>query len=257
MGTASKRFDGKLPLFGGRPVDPDRDAVVTMDLDGVIRSWSVGAEEMSGWRAGDAIGRSVMFLYPPGDEGRLVESLRLVRERGLHSVRRWFVDKSGDPHLVEARLSIVRDDDGQPEQILACARFVDRLADTALGEVTRGLVLVVEDHSLVRVALRHTLEADGHEVIEAASGPEALAVYRAHGGRVQLILMDVVLPGGLAGPHLVSELFIRGPRAPVLYMSAHPRKVLVQEGRLPDDADAIEKPFDRRQLLRRIRTHLH
>jgi DNA-binding NarL/FixJ family response regulator len=80
-------------------------------------------------------------------------------------------------------------------------------------------VLVVDDHAIVRAGLRRLLgEREGTEVLEAASGEEALEMAQA--GAPDLVLLDLNLPA-LGGLELLRRLVRAVPGAPVLVFSQH------------------------------------
>jgi len=56
-------------------------------------------------------------------------------------------------------------------------------------------VLIVEDQRAVRGLAKAILERHGYHVLEAANGAEAQAAFTRHGGRIDLLLTDVVMPG--------------------------------------------------------------
>ncbi len=93
-------------------------------------------------------------------------------------------------------------------------------------------VLVVDDHPLVREALRQVLTVfdNNVELIEAASASDALAV-AAQLDHIGLTLLDIKLPGG-CGLDLLRELRARCPAAPIVVISA------------VDDADTIIEALD-------------
>jgi CheY-like chemotaxis protein len=76
---------------------------------------------------------------------------------------------------------------------------------TGLHASTRARVLIVEDNALNRLLLHDLLELRGHEVVEAATVDEARRALDA--GRLDLLLLDVQIPGGGA------EAVIRHARA--------------------------------------------
>ncbi len=58
-----------------------------------------------------------------------------------------------------------------------------------------GLVLVVDDDSIVRGAIARTIEGLGYSTIEAGSGAEAIEHYRSHGSSIAGVVLDMVMPG--------------------------------------------------------------
>ena len=80
-------------------------------------------------------------------------------------------------------------------------------------------ILVVEDHSALRDALRMMLEDEGYHVSAAANGREALAVLALR--RPDLIITDVEMPV-MSGPDLCEALAAAGERLPVVLMSGNP-----------------------------------
>jgi CheY-like chemotaxis protein/nitrogen-specific signal transduction histidine kinase len=112
-------------------------------------------------------------------------------------------------------------------------------------------VLVVEDDELVRATIRHYLEERGYVVLDAANAMDALDLARRRGSEIRLVLSDTVLPGvqGLQAATQLAELM---PRASVVFMSAHPKKLLVEEGRVPPDSVVLEKPFSEDDVVRAV-----
>jgi len=112
-------------------------------------------------------------------------------------------------------------------------------------------VLVAEDEELVREVLTDVLESAGHTVLTAASGEEALERARAHGGPLDLVVSDVVMPG-LAGPELARRLRAERPGLPVLLLSGYTGGSAARpEGRAGEVA-FLEKPVGPAALLERV-----
>jgi PAS domain S-box-containing protein len=113
-------------------------------------------------------------------------------------------------------------------------------------------VLVVEDEPALRGYLRKVLTAHGYHVLDAPAGMPALDIARNHGGPIQLLLTDTVLPG-MNGAELATKFQSLRPHVPVLLMSGYPERFDLQ---LTGDIPLMRKPFTAEALLTRIRAIL-
>lgn len=116
-------------------------------------------------------------------------------------------------------------------------------------------VLLVEDNLDVRNMTRTSLEHYGYQVIEAANGLEAIQVFEAHEGRIDLLFTDVVMPG-MGGQTLAERLREFSPRLPVLFMSGHPFDVNTKVLAEIKGNDFIQKPFKPLEMAQKIRQML-
>jgi CheY-like chemotaxis protein len=96
------------------------------------------------------------------------------------------------------------------------------------------------------------LEALGYGAHEASSGPEALAVLSTL-SQVDLLLTDVVLPGGMGGPELAEAVARERPGLPALYMSGYVENAILHHGRLDEDIQLLQKPFRMADIARAVR----
>jgi CheY-like chemotaxis protein len=113
-------------------------------------------------------------------------------------------------------------------------------------------VLVVEDDADVRAFVTGVLRRLGYAVIEAADGPSAVRAAEA-AGTIDLVLSDVVLPGGMNGREVAAAVLRRWPRAAVLYASGYTQNAITHQGRLDPGVELISKPFTAPALGRRVR----
>ncbi len=141
--------------------------------------------------------------------------------------------------------------------------FLPRFADVPLAErhstaPNRGrgeTVLLVEDTPLVRNAVAKMLADLGYRPIAAASAEEGLAVLESD-ARVDLLLTDIVLPGGLDGEQL-AVLARRNRRSlGVLFMSGYSEPRLPQSGADAARSVFIAKPFSKSQFAGQLRALL-
>jgi two-component system, cell cycle sensor histidine kinase and response regulator CckA len=112
-------------------------------------------------------------------------------------------------------------------------------------------ILVVDDQATVRRMAHRLLSEWGFRVFEAETGEEAIEVLATARVRIQLVIVDVVMP--LAdGVQVTREILERWPDQRVLYMSAHPAEVLRQHGLNELDVPFLAKPFTRDELLSKV-----
>jgi two-component system cell cycle sensor histidine kinase/response regulator CckA len=118
-----------------------------------------------------------------------------------------------------------------------------------------GTILLVDDEDGIRVALRRQLVAQGHTVLEASHGAEALAVVRMRRGNLDLVLSDVVMPE-MNGTELAATLLRDYPGLPVILMSAYAPAGLTQVGPESRTVPVLQKPFTPGQLEELIQISL-
>jgi PAS domain S-box-containing protein len=125
------------------------------------------------------------------------------------------------------------------------------LAPPPALDVRGRTVLVAEDEPAVRRLVEGYLRSAGFEVLSAATGREALDLAARHGGAIDLLLTDVVMPG-MNGRELQRALAQRHPGVKVVYMSGYPA-LPGGPGALEDLVDELlEKPFTRGALLEKL-----
>lgn len=113
-------------------------------------------------------------------------------------------------------------------------------------------ILVVDDDSQIRRALRRALEARGYAVELAATGEEALDVAAGH--IPDMVILDLSLPG-MSGLDVCRELRT-WTQAPILVLSIHETSSDKVAALDMGADDYLTKPFDTGELLARIRSHL-
>jgi CheY-like chemotaxis protein len=117
------------------------------------------------------------------------------------------------------------------------------------------VILLAEDEDAVRLMLHRYLESQGHTVLSARNGTEALALWRDHDGPPDLLVTDVVMPS-MGGPELANALRARFPALRVLYVSGYNDEAMLRRGTLPAGAAFLQKPFTPRTLGETIATLL-
>jgi PAS domain S-box-containing protein len=116
-------------------------------------------------------------------------------------------------------------------------------------------ILVVEDNADVRAFVVRHLHELGYRVIEAKDGPAALRVLEQPTA-VDLLLTDVVMPGGMTGRQLSDEARRRRPDLKTLFISGYTEDSIVHQGKLDPGVNFLSKPFRRRDLALKVREAL-
>jgi CheY-like chemotaxis protein len=116
--------------------------------------------------------------------------------------------------------------------------------------VSTARILVVDDEESMRITLAANLELEGHEVVEAATGEEALQRVRER--PVDVVLADIRMPG-LHGVELNRHLRREQPGLPVVLMTAFAQESLVEDALAEGVFTVLHKPFDVAHLLRTLR----
>jgi PAS domain S-box-containing protein len=101
-------------------------------------------------------------------------------------------------------------------------------------------VLLVDDHAEVRSTTAAVLEDSGHEVIEAASGEDALRLLRERTCDFDLLITDYAMPH-LSGTELLREARLLCPDVPALLITGYAEAEMI--GDRPADVEVLLKPF--------------
>jgi PAS domain S-box-containing protein len=116
-----------------------------------------------------------------------------------------------------------------------------------LGPGVRRLVLVVDDEMDITKVVSDALRGAGYEVVVATSGHTARSLVADRLDELDLVVTDVMMPGG-TGPELMRSLQAHRPDLPVIYMSGFAARPGASED-LPDDITLLRKPFTIDELL--------
>jgi signal transduction histidine kinase/ActR/RegA family two-component response regulator len=117
-------------------------------------------------------------------------------------------------------------------------------------------VLVVEDEASVRELVIRILSRSGYKVMEAGSAEEVETALGKAGPVPDLLLTDVVLPGGASGRDVAERLLGRFPGLRVIFMSGYTQDSVVHNARLDEGFEFLEKPFALEALLGKVRAVL-
>jgi len=117
-------------------------------------------------------------------------------------------------------------------------------------------ILLVEDEEMVRRMASQVLKRNGYEVIEADCGAAALEVWKEKSSQIDLVLTDMVMPGGTSGRDLADRLTETKPSVKVIYTSGYSLDRAGKDLKPGDHLRFISKPYTPDSLLRTIRACL-
>ena len=128
--------------------------------------------------------------------------------------------------------------------------------DPAPASPARGgheTILIVEDEPMLRDLAREILKDSGYQILEAASGREALAVWQQHAGKIDLLLTDMVMPDGISGVQLADRLVAEFPGLKVVFMSGYTADDVNDDLLGRTRASFIQKPYGHAELTQIVR----
>ena len=96
------------------------------------------------------------------------------------------------------------------------------------------------------------LEELGYRVIEAVNGEDALNKFRANKDRVQLVMLDVIMPHGSIKP-IYDEMLLIRPDIKAIFFSGYTEDILKQSGMIEEGVTFLTKPFLSAKLASKVR----
>jgi len=110
---------------------------------------------------------------------------------------------------------------------------------------------VVDDQRYARRVAYRVLSEAGYRVLEAEDGEEALDAMHSARMRVDLVMIDVVMPG-MDGVELANHIRETWPETSILFTSGHAAEVLAQHGLVQLEAPFLAKPYTRDEALAKV-----
>ena len=125
------------------------------------------------------------------------------------------------------------------------------------GNAGSGTVLVVEDEPVVRAVAQALLSRSGYTVLAAADGASALSVLRDHPADIDLILLDMTMPGMTSG-EIVHAIRTLALTVPILLNSGYTSNVTVKQMLAEGSVQGfLGKPYELQELLRTVARLMH
>ncbi|MEO5881253.1 MAG: ATP-binding protein, partial [Caldimonas sp.] len=140
------------------------------------------------------------------------------------------------------------------DQNAAGEELPQRTAPAAHGD-TGEVVLVIDDEETVRMLVVELLEEAGYAALEAADGPSGLHILQSD-ARIDLLVTDVGLPGGLNGRQVAEAARVLRPDLKVLFITGYAENAVVGHGHLERWMSVVTKPFEMEALTAKIKEML-
>ncbi|OPY90323.1 MAG: Blue-light-activated protein [Syntrophus sp. PtaU1.Bin208] len=113
-------------------------------------------------------------------------------------------------------------------------------------------ILAVDDEPFIRVLYKSTLESYGYKVYTAINGEDALSVYAEKGDAIQVVILDLNMPG-MSGKQFLHELLLMSPSARVIIASGYVTDAEIKDLREAGAMGFIDKPHKISDLLAKVR----
>ena len=237
-------------------------AICLLDIDGNFLSWNAGAGKLLGYASEEILGRNMSLLYPPEDSaaGEPLMAREHAVAHGRHDETRRRLHRNGTEIEAQSALIALRGVDNtlkgygflirEPASVTRSAPTVAASGKViALPRAKR--ILVVDDNAEILDAVGVQLTSLGYGVIAASDAAAALSIL-TRTGDIDLLLTDVVMPGGMNGSQLAVEARRLRPGIKVLFTSGYFEVALVRDGVLDAGTPILAKPYRKHQLAQSV-----
>jgi two-component system cell cycle sensor histidine kinase/response regulator CckA len=113
-------------------------------------------------------------------------------------------------------------------------------------------ILLAEDHDGLRQSAKEMLEALGYRVLLAPNGKDAVQLFKANSERVDLVVLDVVMPG-LSGPDTYLQMVSIQPDLRVIFTTGYTSEAASLTSMIEKGAAFLQKPYGQRSIGLKIR----
>ena len=114
-----------------------------------------------------------------------------------------------------------------------------------------GLILIMDDEDMIREIATELLGQLGYLTIHASDGKQAISLYKKlseDGKKIDLVIMDLTIPGGMGGKEAIGELLKIDPEATVIVSSGYSNDPVMAQYRKYGFKGCLQKPFKLEEL---------
>lgn len=126
------------------------------------------------------------------------------------------------------------------------------VSESTLEDEGMDVILLAEDNDTARILEKEMLEEFGYSVLEAKDGQQALEMFKDNADRIDLIILDVIMPK-LKGREVYDAVREIDPSIKILFCSGYSKEVVISQGGLEQGMNFLAKPFTPKELLMKIR----
>lgn len=117
-------------------------------------------------------------------------------------------------------------------------------------------ILLVEDDDFVRPSVCNALSRLGYRVLAVSNAVKALEIWQYRADEIDLVLTDLVMPGGISGRDLGERLLRERPKLKVIYASGYSAEIVTKDFLVEEGVNFLTKPFQAQKLAQTIRQSL-
>lgn len=120
--------------------------------------------------------------------------------------------------------------------------------------MSKGKVLIVDDQLGIRVLLNEVFQLEGYQTFQAANGPKAIELAKAH--NPDIVLLDIKIPG-MDGLEILKKLKNYNPSIQVIIMTAYSEQDLINEALENGALTYFAKPFDINEVKETVKNYIN
>ena len=120
-----------------------------------------------------------------------------------------------------------------------------------LKKISKNSILIIDDEEIIREILIEVMQIINIPAVCAQTGEEGIDIYMNNQKRINLILLDMVMPG-MSGLETYWRLQALNPHLHIVLMSGYPDRISPALASLPANLEFIQKPFSVQEVISKV-----